>query len=741
MVDKKQSTYDRILCLMLPLIASIVSSFEFFSIFSTNVLIKAIIVGSVIGVLEAFIVIQFNLSIQIRFVLFILGFIIFSGLIMNNSISGIFPSVTSTKDLINLVGTGWSEIVTSATPPADTSNLIVIPYLCTYSSAVFMSLLLNKFRIKIVGLIPPYCVLIIGILLGTSAPVSIVTKALPLLAVSYGVIFFQRQSSRIEFIGKRSNLTLIGLMGIILVASLASYFLVGIILPSSQRFVLRNKVQPPFNLASYPSPLAGYRNYAITQKQDVLFNVSGVQKGDRIALATMNSYNGIVWQVGDGTSEYGTFSHPGIVINQEACPSSLGCRHETIIVKDLGYTGIWLPRVGIVNSIGFGGPRAYELLSTLEYNSTTQAMATPIYLVPGDSYSLKITDPILPNVNHVKSSSLVNSGPTNITGVPQVVQTKAQTIAAGSATDFQKMETMAQNLNQNGVYSDGLPNQPVSVAGSGAYRMAEFFQGQPVGDAEQYCSALALMANSLGIPSRVVMGAVASNSGTDVIKGSDITAWVEVDFQNIGWYPFFPTPPKNSTKQPQSPPLPSASAVTPEIGSNLNSNNTSSAANQNGKSNIIKHKKTLNSGSDLIGIVATDLGLSSPLIIVILIILFIILYKERRKVNRKTRGTPVEKILNGWLEIQDSVTDFGITLSTGGTRKIHSRELGIKDPGVVMIADKATFGAEEPSLSEVDEFWQRVELVLKDVKDKHKMFEKIKAKLSLKSIRKSKLQS
>ena len=107
-----------------------------------------------------------------------------------------------------------------------------------------------------------------------------------------------------------------------------------------------------------------------------------------------------------------------------------------------------------------------------------------------------------------------------------------------------------------------------SLAGHGADRMEALFSGSVmVGDAEQYASAMALMARSLGYPARVVMGFAPtvtrrSGGGTPVkVTGHDVTAWVEVPFQGVGWIPFLPTPtqtdvPQDQVPKPQTEPQP-----------------------------------------------------------------------------------------------------------------------------------------------------------------------------------------
>ena len=54
-----------------------------------------------------------------------------------------------------------------------------------------------------------------------------------------------------------------------------------------------------------------------------------------------------------------------------------------------------------------------------------------------------------------------------------------------------------------------------------------------VGNDEQYAAAMALMANRLRVPARVVVGAVLPASG--VVKGKDVTAWVELRAADGTW--------------------------------------------------------------------------------------------------------------------------------------------------------------------------------------------------------------
>src|SRR5699024_4684989 len=115
-----------------------------------------------------------------------------------------------------------------------------------------------------------------------------------------------------------------------------------------------------------------------------------------------------------------------------------------------------------------------------------------------------------------------------------------------------------RQLKVNGFLSHGLASDAVpSRAGHGADRIEELFtRNQMIGDEEQFAAAFALMARSLGYPARVVMGFAPQNveEGAPVtVTGEDVTAWVEVPFEGVGWISFQPTPDEKEIPQDQNP--------------------------------------------------------------------------------------------------------------------------------------------------------------------------------------------
>ncbi len=99
-----------------------------------------------------------------------------------------------------------------------------------------------------------------------------------------------------------------------------------------------------------------------------------------------------------------------------------------------------------------------------------------------------------------------------------------------------KVFVLAGYLRDQGRYSDGaLPGEQQYEAGHDLDRLVDGFllAPRPVGDDEQYAAAMALLANRVGVPARVVVGAVLPRDGK--VRGEDVHAWVELRVFDGSW--------------------------------------------------------------------------------------------------------------------------------------------------------------------------------------------------------------
>ena len=142
-------------------------------------------------------------------------------------------------------------------------------------------------------------------------------------------------------------------------------------------------------------------------------------------------------------------------------------------------------------------------------------------------------------------------------GVPQDFVEVASKAVADAATPIEQVRALQTWLSEGGFFSHGLEGEALSRAGHGAERISTLLGAeQMVGDDEQYAVAMALLADELGIPARVVMGfhpdEDAAKNPVFTATGDTLHAWVEVAFEGVGWVPFDPTPPEDQVPNDQT---------------------------------------------------------------------------------------------------------------------------------------------------------------------------------------------
>jgi transglutaminase-like putative cysteine protease len=133
-------------------------------------------------------------------------------------------------------------------------------------------------------------------------------------------------------------------------------------------------------------------------------------------------------------------------------------------------------------------------------------------------------------------------------GLSPEVATLAQQAVAGSDTNYDKALAL-----QRWFTTDGGFRYSTSVrSGADADYLAEFLR-ERIGYCEQYAAAMAVMARTLGIPSRVAVGFTQGSRLDDdtwQVTVHDAHAWPELWFGGIGWVRFEPTPRSDATVVP-----------------------------------------------------------------------------------------------------------------------------------------------------------------------------------------------
>lgn len=662
----------------------------------------------------------------------------------------IFPKHASHGFLLTLDGFaaleraslgGWRDVVTTL-PPVAGRNLLAIPYLIGFAGAMLGLQLAWRTRAAFWPVVGPVAMLAAVILIGTddssSAFVSGVAFAAAILAWA---VARRRRVSRHQLSsaagvhrssgGGRSRFAV---AGVLLIAT-AGTALVALtpLGGGTSRFVLRDHVQPPFDVSAYPSPLSSYRRFEVNDKDAVLFTVSGLPSGARIRLATMDSYDGVVWGVAGGpghTQASGVFQRVGDPI---PVPMAGAAANVTVTLGTLG--GVWLPTVGELRSVRFVGARATDLTDSFRYNLTTGAGVVPVAFAPSDRYTMSVVLPRVPDIAALAGYPSGSVTQPDLSNVPDEVATKAESWTRGLSTPVKALQAVVAAM-RNGAFSDGTIDYTViSPPGAGEHRIQTFLGGpELVGDGEQYAATLGLVARSLGIPARVVLGVVPPASGFDgTVTGRMVSAWAEVNISGAGWVPLDPTPPVTNKPKPQpteqlpntvtrviAPPVVDSQAANEQPADGVGGNPSRPPSRFSlwwGRIWIIGKY----GGFETLGIVA--------------LLLAIVIAKRSRRRRRRRLGTPLSQVTAAWTELVERLRDLGISSRSTGTRRQRAEAAGF--PQVAWIAssvDEAVFAPGDPSAEMAAAVWDDVDALLARLRPTRSRLRRLRAAVDPRSL-------
>lgn len=116
----------------------------------------------------------------------------------------------------------------------------------------------------------------------------------------------------------------------------------------------------------------------------------------------------------------------------------------------------------------------------------------------------------------------------------------ADEVTAGAQTPYAKARALVDYFTRDGGYS--YSTQVITPDGADPLQS---FLDERIGYCQQFAGTMALMARSVGIPSRVVIGftsGVEDDNGEYVVQARNAHAWPELWMSGIGWVRFEPTP-------------------------------------------------------------------------------------------------------------------------------------------------------------------------------------------------------
>ncbi|MDO4259970.1 MAG: transglutaminase domain-containing protein [Actinomycetaceae bacterium] len=670
--------------ILLALLTPIVFLFE--DVYGGGAGLRAAGTGVGIGLLIAFVALRWRWDLLSIFASVVSAYLLLGGwaALPTTTAGGFFPRSRTLQLLVLQVVDSWKDALTLAPPLSAYEGPAVLPWLVCLVGSTLAGLLAHKVG-ALAASVPLGIMALIGAGWGRSGaepplwPVALWLFLLLLwwawsgqkrrFALGHDVRVGKDDARGGASVSAGQPISVVHLGRRILAAALVLACAIGLALPaaylwgpSTNRIVMRDLVEPPLNVRELPSPLSAFRHYTTDLEEETLLTVSGLPQGARLRFAVLDAYDGTTMRMspvhthpGGGYVRAGT-TIPGMKVEE-------GSLRAEVDIHTHSLSGPWVPMVGTPAVVDFYGENAGAQRGGLHVDPWAR---TALTTGPGHPATYQILTDIAPEWSDGQLAG-VPAVPlrSKNKGVPNQVAVLAAKIIGDEEEPLARARAIERYLSQEGFFSNAISS--ASRPGHRADRLIRMLEApQLIGDDEQYSVLMALMLQSLGINARVVMGAYPEGQGENVspieLRGGDIHAWVEVEFEGAGWATFDPTPSQDRIPQQQQPKETSTPRhqvlqppEPPEEPAEL-----PPATTERGVEAADDRYPSL----PWVMIGAGALGL----LLFILPIASIVGAKTLRRRHRR-RAPARESVLGSWAEVVDMATDAGVAISPDLTRR------------------------------------------------------------------------
>ncbi len=398
------------------------------------------------------------------------------------------------------------------------------------------------------------------------------------------------------------------------------------------------------------SPMVDLRQDLVRGEDVPLMQVTtSGPRPDYARISVLTKFNGSQWTPGNRDI-------PTTQVGRGAMPRLQGVS-DFVRRKESSYTfqatdnfaSTWLPTASSVTSIDAPGDWRFDR-KTMDFIASSEGLTTA-----GQRWEMTGVD-LTYDETRLDRAAPGNTGvsleflelPSNL---PPIVRDLASQVTAGEPTQFRKARALQSWFRSEFTYS--LDNVD-AVNNSG---LEDFLaEDGRVGYCEQFAASMALMARSLGIPSRVAVGFLEPASlgaGRWQFSSHDLHAWPELYFAGSGWVRFEPTP---ADRAPDAPGYtegdlpPAQPTVAPSSGA---TNDEAVPDRTTEDPSAVAGDETGSAGGSIPWrLIVTILA---GLALVVGVLLLPRLVRQRRRQARWHAGD----IESAWQELRDSVVDLG----------------------------------------------------------------------------------
>jgi transglutaminase-like putative cysteine protease len=621
--------------------------------------------------------------------------------VVGDPIAGALPSAEALRQVDHGLIDGWAQILSLPLPVPATGELLVLPLTLVWLSSLAGAALVIRTRWPLTAALPPVGAYVVALLFGIGGPGP--RLVLPGLIVATAVVMAGSTAFPTDVdafddrtVQNRRRLELVGGLGVVVVVAV----LIGPSLPfvqSGAPYDPRASRVPPELPQSIYNPLDELSVWANAPKTETLFTVRTSDPAP-LRLSVLNQYDPV-----NGWTESSRFAPAGTTLPPAAAPTDSATDRQEVHIKSL--PGPWLAAAS--RPVALLGPRALVDPSSGVLIASQDA-------TQGFTYTVESTVSGATH-NSCRDDSVVSPAPDATFEVPPTISQLAAEYTQGSTSPCMSLNDLLQAFQDHYSFSASSPS------GSSAAVLDNFVQGSRqngggTGTSEQFASSFALMAASLDMNVRVVVGFFPRQSGpeTYVAGPGDATAWVEVQFQHEGWVPFFPNPRTGGVPPAEaSDEHKSILKSTPSGGTPAKSGVGSGPVHQA----LIPRPRTASATDMVVLIVGTLVGVL--LLMVIAVAIVVSVASRRRRRRRRNARDPRRQVMGAWEDSLESLADIGVRSKESDTARelvsVGAERLG--DPGATplhflgSLSNQARFSSDTMQRSDAETAWVLAEQV------------------------------
>ena len=233
---------------------------------------------------------------------------------------------------------------------------------------------------------------------------------------------------------------------------------------------------------------------------------------------------------------------------------------------------------------------------------------------------------------------------------------------AGDGTDVEQLGALAQAMRFDWELDSGAPGAGQQIA-----LIDRFVTVTERGTREQFVTAFALMARSLGFETRVAAGfAIEPDDlgSTFTVRTEQAAVWPEVLLEDGRWLPFDPVPEREATDTEAPPPPPQSqtpAAAQPPL--------PPPAETGESEDDVIEDDTAVDEGWGTLGTWARRVGAGSAIVLtpVLVFVAVVLFLKWRRRRARLGAADPSQRIRGLWANVTDALVDAGMSIAPSWT--------------------------------------------------------------------------